>query len=124
MKHRRLLALASALALAAGPAAADCSAVFKTGTKFHIVEKQVGGSRPITITVGKNEKGYVRLDVTIDQSKEKFSMPGHVDGDAAMFAGAQRPVVWTCSCKDNTATCADSGPDSTGTSDIKLVAGK
>jgi hypothetical protein len=124
MKHRHSLALAAAALLAvAGPAAADCSAVFKAGAKFHIVEKKVGSSKPMTITVVKNEKGYVKLDVAIDKTKEKFSMPGHVEGDTAMFAGAQRPVVWTCTCTAEGATCHDSGPASEGTGDIKLAVG-
>jgi hypothetical protein len=126
MRHRHSLALAAAAALLAfaGSAAADCSAVFKAGSKFHIVEKKVGSSRPMTITVVKNEKGYVKLDVAVDKTKEKFSMPGHVEGDTAMFAGAQRAVVWTCTCKDSGATCADSGPESGGTGEIRLVTGK
>ena len=125
MKYPYSLALAAAAALlsVAGPAAADCSAVFKAGAKFHIVEKKVGSSRPMTITVGKNEKGYVKLDVAYDKSKEKFSMPGHVEGDTAMFAGAQRPVVWTCTCNPEGAICHDSGPGSEGTAEMKLTVG-
>ncbi len=126
MKHRHSLALAAAAALlaVAGPVAADCAAVFKAGAKFHIVEKKVGSSRPMTITVVKNEKGYVKLDVAADKTKEKFSMPGHVEGDTAMFAGAERPVVWTCTCTAEGATCHDSGPSSQGTAEIKLAVGR
>ena len=123
MKHRHSLALAASLLAFAGPGSADCSAVFKAGAKFHIIEKKVGSSRPMTITVVRNEKGYVKLDVAVDKTKEKFSMPGHVDGDMAMFAGAQRPVVWTCTCSAGGATCSDSGPASEGTAEIKIVAG-
>ncbi|HTS03470.1 MAG TPA: hypothetical protein VMN04_13175 [Thermoanaerobaculia bacterium] len=125
MKHRLALALAAAAALlaAAGPAAAECSAVFKAGAKFHIVEKKVGSSRPLTITVVRDEKGYAKLDVSVDKTKEKFSMPGHVEGDTAMFAGSQRPVVWTCTCDPKGATCHDSGPTSEGTADLRLDVG-
>ena len=126
MRHRHLLALAAAAALLAlaGRAAADCAAVFKAGAKFHIIEKKVGSSRPMTITVVKSEKGYVKLDVAVDKSKEKFSMPGHVEGDMAMFAGAQRPVVWTCTCNPEGAACHDSGPSSEGTAELKFTVGR
>ena len=123
MKTNRLASLAlgaAALLAIARPAAADCAAVFKAGAKFHIVEKNVGSSRPLTITVLRDEKGYAKLDVTVDKSKERFSMPGHVEGDTAMFAGAQRPVVWTCTCDATGATCKDSGPSSEGTADMRI----
>lgn len=125
MKHRFTLALVSGVALvaAAGPAAAECAAVFKAGAKFHIVEKKVGSSRPLTITVVRDEKGYAKLDVVVDKTKEKFSMPGHVEGDTAMFAGSQRPVVWACTCDPKGATCQDSGPTSEGTAELRLDVG-
>lgn len=126
MKHRLSLAVAAAAALlaVAGPAAADCAAVFKTGAKFHIVQKKIGSSRPFTITVLKNEKGYVKLDVLDDQSKKTQKMPGSVSGDTAMFAGAERPVVWTCTCDAKGATCQDSGPASEGHGDIRFDVAK
>jgi len=124
MKKIASLALAAALVLAAGSAAADCAAVFKSGAKFHIVEKQVGGERPMTVTVTQNEKGYVKLDLSVDKTKQKFSMPGHVEGDTAFFAGAQRPLVWMCTCGGAAATCTASGPQATGSDQIKLELGK
>jgi hypothetical protein len=126
MNHRHSLALAAVAVLlaAAGTASADCAAVFKPGSKFHIVQKKVGSSRPMTITVVKNEKGYVKLDVAADGTKENFLMPGSVSGDTAMFAGAERPVVWTCTCDAKGATCQDSGPGSEEHGDIRLDVGK
>ena len=126
MKKRHAPALVAAAVLLAitGPAAAECSAVFKAGVKFHIVEKKVGSSRPLTVTVLRDEKGYAKLDVAVDKTKEKYSMPGHVAGDTAMFAGSQRPVVWTCTCDAKGATCQDSGPASEGTADIRFEIGK
>ncbi len=124
MKLRHSVALAAALLAVTGPAAADCAAVLKTGAKFHVVQKTVATSRPFTVTVVKNEKGYVKLDVAADETKEKFSMPGSVSGDTAMFAGAERPVVWTCTCDPKGATCKDSGPGSEEHGDIRLDVGK
>ena len=57
--------------------------------------------------------------------KEKYVMPGSVSGDTAMFAGAERPVVWTCTCDAKGATCQDSGPaGSEDHGDIRLDVGK
>ena len=123
-RHTRTLAAAAALLLAAGPAAAECSAVFKAGATFHIVEKKVGSSRPLSVKVVRDEKGYAKLDVSVDKTKKKFSMPGHVKGDTAMFAGSQRPVVWTCTCDAKGATCHDSGPSSEGTAELRFDVGK
>jgi hypothetical protein len=126
MKHRHAFALAAAAALfaAAGTAAADCAAVFKAGAKFHVVQKTVATSRPLTVTVEKNEKGYVKLGVVSDDTKKKLMMPGSVSGDTALFAGAERPVVWTCTCDAKGTTCQDSGPGAEGHGDIRLEAGK
>lgn len=126
MNHRHALAAAAAAALlaASGTAAAECSAIFKAGAKFHVVQKTVATSRPFTVTVVKNEKGYVKLGVEDDGTKKKVMMPGSVSGDTAMFAGAERPVVWTCTCDAKGATCQDSGPGSEGHGDIRLDVGK
>lgn len=126
MNRRQTLALvvAAAFCAATGPAAAECAAVFKAGAKFHIVQKTVATSRPMTVTVARDEKGYAKLDVSVDGTKEKFSMPGHVEGDTAMFAGVQRPVVWTCTCDPKGATCQDSGPAVEQHGDIRFDVGK
>ncbi|HVO52533.1 MAG TPA: hypothetical protein VMV60_16185 [Thermoanaerobaculia bacterium] len=125
MNPRQTLALAAAALLAVtGPAAAECAAVLKAGAKFHIVQKGPGANKALTITVARDEKGYAKLDVSVDGTKEKYSMPGHVEGDTAMFAGSKRPVVWTCTCDAKGATCQDSGPSSEQHGDIRLEVGK
>ena len=126
MKHRHSLALAAAAALlaVAGPVAADCAAVSRPARSSTSSRRRSGSSKPMTITVVKNEKGYVKLDVAADKTKEKFSMPGHVEGDTAMFAGAQRPVVWTCTCTAEGAICHDSGPGSEGTAEMMPPSGR
>jgi len=122
MKHRRSLALAAAAALlaATGPAAAECAAVFKPGTKFHIVEKKVGSDRPLTITVAKNENGYVKLDVYDSKMKKTVHMPGSVKGDTAMFAGAERTTVWICTCDAKGASCEDTGATAAETAQLRI----
>ena len=123
MRHRESFVLAVALLAATGPAA-ECAAVFKVGAKFHIIEKKVGSSRPFTITVAKNENGYVKLTVYDPATKKTIHMPGSAKGDSAMFAAAERTVVWTCTCDPKGATCEDTGPAKEGTGEIRVDIGK
>ena len=126
MNSRRSLALAAAASLlaATGPAAAECAAIFKAGTKFHIVEKKVGSDRPLTITVAKNENGYVKLDVYDSKMKKTIHMPGSVKGDTAMFAGAERTAVWVCTCDPKGASCEDTGATAADTAQLRINVAK